>query len=110
VSKARAELDEWCTDVAPSDALRKWYGHSPEKFEEFQEHLRVTLDRHQSSVVPRRCRDEAAGASTPRSADGSLVAGTHRHEQREWLGVDDWHALLLMRRAGELLRPALLRP
>jgi uncharacterized protein YeaO (DUF488 family) len=23
VSKARAELDEWCTQVAPSDALRK---------------------------------------------------------------------------------------
>ena len=35
VSKARAELDEWCTEVAPSDALRKWYGHAPEKFEEF---------------------------------------------------------------------------
>jgi uncharacterized protein YeaO (DUF488 family) len=35
VSKARAELDEWCTEVAPSDALRKWYGHVPERFEEF---------------------------------------------------------------------------
>ena len=35
VSKARAELDEWCIEVAPSDGLRKWYGHAPEKFEEF---------------------------------------------------------------------------
>jgi uncharacterized protein YeaO (DUF488 family) len=35
VSKARAALDEWCTAVAPSDALRTWYGHSPERFEEF---------------------------------------------------------------------------
>lgn len=36
VSKARAGLDEWCTDVAPSDALRTWYGHAPDKFEEFR--------------------------------------------------------------------------
>ena len=36
VSKARAELDEWCTDVAPSDELRKWYGHAPDKFIEFR--------------------------------------------------------------------------
>lgn len=36
VSKARAGLDEWCRAVAPSAALRKWYGHVPEKFEDFK--------------------------------------------------------------------------
>ena len=36
VSKERAELDLWCKDVAPSTELRKWYGHDPEKFEEFR--------------------------------------------------------------------------
>jgi uncharacterized protein YeaO (DUF488 family) len=35
VSKARAHLDEWCKDVAPSTELRKWYGHDPALFEEF---------------------------------------------------------------------------
>jgi uncharacterized protein YeaO (DUF488 family) len=35
VSKTRAGLDEWCTQVAPSDLLRKWYGHDPDKFEVF---------------------------------------------------------------------------
>jgi uncharacterized protein YeaO (DUF488 family) len=35
VSKARAELDEWCAAVAPSDALRTWYGHVPRRFDEF---------------------------------------------------------------------------
>jgi uncharacterized protein YeaO (DUF488 family) len=44
VSKARAELDEWCTAVAPSDALRKWYGHAPEKFEEFEARYRAELE------------------------------------------------------------------
>jgi len=36
VSKVRADLDEWCAATAPSDALRKWYGHAPERFEEFE--------------------------------------------------------------------------
>jgi uncharacterized protein YeaO (DUF488 family) len=36
VSKVRANLDEWCSAVAPSDALRKWYGHLPERFDEFE--------------------------------------------------------------------------
>jgi uncharacterized protein YeaO (DUF488 family) len=44
VSKVRAELDEWCTAVAPSDALRKWYGHAPEKFEEFSRRYRDELE------------------------------------------------------------------
>ncbi len=35
VSRARAELDEWCKDVAPSAELRVWFGHEPERFEEF---------------------------------------------------------------------------
>jgi len=35
-SKARAHLDEWAKDIAPSAELRKWYGHDPSKFKEFR--------------------------------------------------------------------------
>lgn len=35
LTKAKASLDEWCKDIAPSDELRKWYRHDPERFEEF---------------------------------------------------------------------------
>jgi uncharacterized protein YeaO (DUF488 family) len=35
LTKAKAALDEWCKDVAPSDELRRWYGHDPGRFEEF---------------------------------------------------------------------------
>lgn len=35
VSKARAQLDEWCKEIAPSTELRKWYHHDPALFEEF---------------------------------------------------------------------------
>ncbi len=36
VSKERARLDAWEKDLAPSDALRRWYGHDPAKWDEFQ--------------------------------------------------------------------------
>jgi uncharacterized protein YeaO (DUF488 family) len=44
VSKVRADLDEWCSAVAPSDALRKWYGHVPERFGEFEDRYLAELD------------------------------------------------------------------
>jgi uncharacterized protein YeaO (DUF488 family) len=34
--KDAAHLSEWAKDAAPSTELRKWYGHDPEKFEEFR--------------------------------------------------------------------------
>jgi uncharacterized protein YeaO (DUF488 family) len=36
VAKAAAPWDEWCRDVAPSAALRSWYGHDPAHFDEFR--------------------------------------------------------------------------
>jgi uncharacterized protein YeaO (DUF488 family) len=44
VSKARARLDEWCKDVAPSTELRKWYGHDPELHSEFARRYQEELD------------------------------------------------------------------
>lgn len=35
ISKGRAQLDEWCKDIAPSPELRGWYHHDPELFGEF---------------------------------------------------------------------------
>lgn len=43
VSKARAQLDEWCKDIAPSTELRKWYSHDPALFEEFARRYRDEL-------------------------------------------------------------------
>ncbi|HRN96659.1 MAG TPA: DUF488 domain-containing protein [Candidatus Levybacteria bacterium] len=36
VSKEEAKLDIWLKDIAPSDELRKWFNHDPEKWEEFK--------------------------------------------------------------------------
>jgi uncharacterized protein YeaO (DUF488 family) len=43
VSKEKAALDEWAKDVAPSDGLRRWYGHEPDKFTEFARRYRAEL-------------------------------------------------------------------
>ena len=45
VSKVNAALDAWEKDVAPSDELRRRYGHDPEKFAEFRKQYRAELRR-----------------------------------------------------------------
>jgi uncharacterized protein YeaO (DUF488 family) len=45
LSKAKLKLDAWPRDVAPSTALRKWYGHQPERFAEFRRRYRAELAR-----------------------------------------------------------------
>jgi len=36
VKKKKAHIDEWLKDIAPSDALRKWFSHDPSRWEEFK--------------------------------------------------------------------------
>jgi uncharacterized protein YeaO (DUF488 family) len=44
IAKAALHLDEWCKDVAPSTELRRWYGHDPERFDEFSRRYIEELD------------------------------------------------------------------
>src|SRR5256714_1750981 len=37
LSKARAAVDLWLKDVAPSPTLRKWFGHDPAKWKQFEQ-------------------------------------------------------------------------
>lgn len=43
LAKAKAALDLWLKDVAPSTELRKWFGHDPAKWAEFQRRYRAEL-------------------------------------------------------------------
>lgn len=51
MSKAKAHLDEWCKTVAPSTALRKWYGHKPERFGEFTDRYRAELKEPEAAAA-----------------------------------------------------------
>jgi len=49
--KEDAHLDDWVKDVAPSDSLRKWFGHDPTRFREFRERYQREL-RSATSKAP----------------------------------------------------------
>lgn len=50
VSREAAALDHWVKDVAPSPDLRKWYGHKPDRWPEFQGRYRDELDGNAEAV------------------------------------------------------------
>ena len=59
LSKEKAGLDEWCKAVAPSTALRTWYGHPPERFEEFGRRYRAELEEPERAQALQHLRDLA---------------------------------------------------
>jgi uncharacterized protein YeaO (DUF488 family) len=46
LSKDKAALDDWIKDIAPSTELRKWFGHDPARWAEFQRRYRTELRQH----------------------------------------------------------------
>ena len=60
VSKQAAHLREWAKDVAPSDELRRWYGHDPAKFEEFRRRYLAELDQPEQRAGVDQLRGLAA--------------------------------------------------
>ena len=42
----RSQIDVWLKDVAPSDELRRWYNHEPDKWEEFKKRYFEELSRN----------------------------------------------------------------
>lgn len=46
VSKERAKIALWMKEIAPSTGLRKWFGHDPERWPEFQKRYRQELRAH----------------------------------------------------------------
>ncbi|MBW3092760.1 DUF488 domain-containing protein [Bifidobacterium sp. 82T10] len=64
MSKERAALDLWMKDIAPSPGLRKWFGHDPARFDEFDEQYRAELDASAEVVGALRDIIMARGAVT----------------------------------------------
>jgi uncharacterized protein YeaO (DUF488 family) len=50
LSRRRAALDGWARDLAPSDELRRWYGHAPERFDEFARRYRSELESNRPEI------------------------------------------------------------
>ena len=50
--KADVPMDGWQKDVAPSDRLRKWFSHDPEKWTEFRHRYTAELDQNPQAWEP----------------------------------------------------------
>ena len=50
LTKERAAVDLWLKEVAPSPELRKWFGHAPAKWEQFQKRYWKELEAKQAAV------------------------------------------------------------
>ncbi len=46
IKKEKLRFDGWLKDIAPSSALRQWFGHDPAKWSEFQKRYRAELRSH----------------------------------------------------------------
>jgi len=82
VKKEEAALDFWLKDAAPSTALRKWFGHDPKKWAEFQRRYRAELDDNEEAVRPLL---EAA-----RKGPVTLVYGAHDQEHNDAVVLKSW--------------------
>lgn len=52
VKKEALRADAWLKDVAPSTELRKWFGHRPERWDEFRRRYRAELAAHPAAWQP----------------------------------------------------------
>jgi uncharacterized protein YeaO (DUF488 family) len=50
LTKRRAAVDLWLKEVAPSTGLRKWFGHDPAKWKEFQSRYRKELKEQKDAL------------------------------------------------------------
>ena len=56
MSKEKVAIDFWARDIAPSNELRKWYSHDPEKWDEFRRRYFAELDDNGEAVAELRSR------------------------------------------------------
>lgn len=54
ITRERAAVDVWARELAPSEELRRWYGHAPERFDEFDRRYRVELEAHRGRLAELR--------------------------------------------------------
>ncbi|MFM0472042.1 DUF488 domain-containing protein [Paraburkholderia strydomiana] len=82
-SKEILALGQWARDVAPSAALRKWFGHKPARWEAFQQRYRLELDAEEQQQRMRSLLAEAKGQPI------TLVYGAKDEEHNQAIVLRD---------------------
>ena len=81
VSKADAAIDEWLKELAPSTELRKWFGHDPDRWDEFRR--RYTKEIHDHSELLEHLRELA------RKGPVTLVYSAHDEAHNDAIVLRD---------------------
>jgi uncharacterized protein YeaO (DUF488 family) len=89
VTKAQLEIDAWLREIAPSASLRKWYGHKPERWQEFRKKYRQELSKPPRKALLDELIDRA------RKGQVTLVFGARDAERSNAAVI------------AEMIRPAL---
>lgn len=82
VKREALHLDDWLRQVAPSDRLRRWFGHDPGRWAEFEQRYFAELDAKRDALAPLL---EAA-----RRGDLTLVFGARDEEHNNAAALRDY--------------------
>lgn len=64
LKKENAHVDQWMKDIAPGEALRKWFGHEPERWPEFQRRYRAELMKKKELMAELKRAEKTHGTLT----------------------------------------------
>jgi uncharacterized protein YeaO (DUF488 family) len=95
ISKAKAALDEWFKDIAPSNELRKWFNHDPARWTEFRRRYAKEVHRNKELLEELRAR--------ARKGRVTLVYSAHDEQHNDAIELRD---LILKARGGGLKKAA----
>ncbi len=63
IAKASLDYDDWARDLAPSNTLRKWYGHDPQRWAEFRRRYREELRPQRDALAALRAKIKGGAAT-----------------------------------------------
>jgi uncharacterized protein YeaO (DUF488 family) len=84
--KDGAALHDWLREVAPSDDLRRWYGHDPARFAEFATRYRAELADAAHAGAVTRLREHARGGPVTLLTASRDLAHAHTAVLAELIG------------------------
>lgn len=82
LTKEKASVDLWLKEIAPSTVLRKWFGHEPDKWKEFQKRYQGELknNKEQVSLLKEQVKKGPV----------TLVYGAKDEEHNEAVVLKEW--------------------
>ena len=82
IRKVDAAVDQWAKDLAPSTALRKWFGHDPERWPEFRKRYAEELHQHEERLRQLR--------ALARTSPVTLVYSAHDEAHNDAVALRDF--------------------